>query len=362
MRYSKLVNKIFFGMFIIPLLTACALRPSQPFIFDSFDYDNNQYTYFTSDLYNPSKIEKLDASMCGNPDDLYALPIWSPNGKYHACSAVYDRPLFVKDINNVTTAKIEQGNPNDPLQWDIEDWSPDSQYVIIQNSGSGATPYEDLSIMKYDGTGLAQLVKAPNATLYFAKWSPDGKYIKYEYNPNTDNDDYLIIIDTSGKEIYRFDLIGLTEWSLIGGARWSPDSRKLAFHGWLPDGNRNDGWYILDIASGKISNLIPREILCGDSAPDWSPDGQKLLLDVYNCKTHIDGDQLDSRTYLINTDGSKLTPLTDKGIGNLHWTPDGKSIIMDGYDGNGIYIMDTDGKNERKLIDGPVSFVTWIKP
>lgn len=364
MQYNKLIGKIYLWIFIFSFLFSCVPTPSQLFIFESYDLKNNQRQFYTTDLYNPSKIERLNVSQCD--DDLNPEPIFSPNGKYYACFR--PSPLFIRDINNNEIAKLNDGDPKDPMGWTFQGWSPDSQHIMIGNTGSLVRPYEDLSIMKYDGTSLVQLVKSTSAMLLPSRWSPNGKYIAYQSIPHASGENYLILIDPNGKEVQRFNLLKLTsgDVSFAGSISWSPDSKKLALNGPYVSNNENYGWYILSMESGKITNLIPEGSLCGEDMPQWSPDGQKLLITAYDCKTHHWGDYFDDRIYAINSDGSNLKPLTNVSVGNAHWSPDGKFIIFDKYTNQGseIFIMNADGTNQRNLLGNQnhVSFMQWITP
>jgi Tol biopolymer transport system component len=345
------------------LLVSCAAKESQPFIFGRENSENQIAYYYVTDLYNPSDAKQLNIIPCdtGELSVHMAQPIWSPNGKYYGCSAIYDKPLLVYNMQNRITAELGQGNPSDPLPWYFLGWSPDSQYVMIVNTGSLATPYEDLTIMKYDGTAFTQLVRS---TTEFTEihWSPNGKFITYELYPSSKNGAVIVIIDLSGKEIARFDLSKSmpTNQAFAEQITWSPDSQKLAFETGY-NFESDSKLYVLDIQSGKFSDIIPDKALCIFDIFGWSPDSEKLLFDAVNCREHISGDFFDKVTYSINVDGSGLKPLTPKGDGHLSWAPDGKSIIMDGYGGQGIYEMDVDGKNKRVLVqDG--YFLSFIKP
>jgi Tol biopolymer transport system component len=343
------------------LLVSCAAKESQPFIFGRENSENQIASYYVTDLYDPSNINELNIIPCdtGDLSVHLAQPVWAPNGKYYGCSTMYDKPLIIYNMQNRITAELGKGDPSDLLPWILLGWSPDSQYVMIVNTGSLAKPYEDLSVMKYDGTAFTQLARS---TTEFTEihWSPNGKVIAYELFPTSNNGAVLVIIDPSGKEIARFDLSKSmpTDQAFAEQITWSPDSQKLAFETSY-NFESDSKLYVLDIRSGKFSDIIPDKALCIFDIFGWSPDSEKLLFDAVNCREHRTGDFFDKVTYSINVDGSGLKPLTPKGYGHLSWTPDGKSIIVDGYGGRDISVMDVDGKNKRVLVkDG--YFLNWI--
>jgi TolB protein len=184
---------------------------------------------------------------------------------------------------------------------------------------------------------------------------------------NGSDDDYLVIVDLKGKELAQYNLWRLTNGNTkeADGFNWSPDSKKITFLGNF-NVNMDNGWYILDLKSGKITNLIFEGALCGADTPGWFPDGEKLLFTAANCPEQLPVNIFDYRIYTINSDGSNLKSLTDASVGNAHWSPDGKFIIFDKYtdQGSEIFIMNADGTNQRNLFGNQshLSFIQWITP
>ena len=96
-------------------------------------------------------------------------------------------------------------------------------------------------------------------------------------------------------------------------------------------------WVVMD----GIEHRLTRG---SDYRPDWSPDGKWLLFQRF------DGDGSD--LYRIRADGNRMHALTDDG-GYYHpsWSPDGKRIAF-GQHGD-LYVMDADGSNRRRLTGSP---------
>jgi Tol biopolymer transport system component len=357
--------KMTLGATLLIALTSCTQKDTQLFIFKRYNLETHRYNYYRTDLYDPSRIEKITAIPCF-ADDNRIEPIWSPNGQYYGCSAGYNQPLIIYNLKNEIIAKLDQGNTKDPILWFIYAWSPDSQYINIMNTGSAETPYYDVSTMRRDGTELNQIYNTSAAVLFrFPGWSPNGRYIALEVYENNKN--FVIIFDQSGKEIARHDLSKLTNESHFFAEQiiWSPDSRKLAFRNYY-NKDTNSRLYVLDIESGKVTPIISDDSLCIMNISNWSPNSKKILFNSINCEEHVLGDFFDLVYYSVNIDGSELTRLTERGSGLLVWTLDGESIITSGYGDEGLYdkgmyIMDFNGGNKRKLLDNGF-FVSWITP
>jgi Tol biopolymer transport system component len=365
MQEYRTTAKIICAALFLLLLVSSTKRETQPFIFfGQTKLKPPAGSYFTTDLYDPSNVRAIpvigcywDPQSARNPEQ----PIWSPNGKYYACSAVYDKPLLIYDIHNTIMAQLAQDNPSDPVQWSFLDWSPDSQYVIIGNTGSPVTPYEDLSIMKYDGTQIHSIDKQTAAGFSSgAKWSPNGKFIAYQITSYVSNNSFIVISDPSGKQYARFDLSEMTQTPAFAfGVTWSSDSKRLAFSTETGDtGESRWKIYMLDIQSGQLTDVVHDNSLCNFEISGWSSYNGEILFKAVKC---TDQDWSDPATYSINMDGSQLKQLTPKGYGTLYLTPDGQAIIMSGYTSRGINELDLEGNDTKELLTNG-DFVSWVKP
>jgi hypothetical protein len=361
---KSIMKKISLLIFLNVVLSSCINKQTQYFIFtvpnrqvDGGKYD---WKFYKTNLYDPSHIEEIKITPCTleNP-----FPDWSPNGKYYGCSATDNQPLRIYDNHNNITAELGPGNPDASSQWTILEWSPDSQYVSLLNTVSKEKSHYQFSIMKYDGTGFLQLNEQSNGTINQGEWSPNGKLIAHQ--TYTKDHAYLIIFQPTGKEVSRIDLSEFISTPVIMYAdaprvlanqiKWSSDSKKMALtiysSIWI-----DSQLYIWDIESGKINQVILNPSVCITRIADWSPNGEKLLLEAHTCKDVYEYGYV---YYSMNADGTNLKQLTEKGYDSLRWTPDGKSGIVD-RDGV-IYLADVDGNNRKEIVDNGI-FVDWITP
>jgi Tol biopolymer transport system component len=76
---------------------------------------------------------------------------------------------------------------------------------------------------------------------------------------------------------------------------WSPDGRSIAF----VRTNYEDLWsvHILDLAKSETSHLSIREWV-GQSRPVWSPDGTRVLLQVWRAIVSVDRNGSDLQGHL----------------------------------------------------------------
>ena len=126
--------------------------------------------------------------------------------------------------------------------------------------------------------------------------------------------------------------------------RVSPDGRRIAFVARMADGN--SGLYIID-ADGK--NL--RRLTNGyGNMQAWSPDGSKLIF------ARINNDTDTQSLVVINADGTgeRVINTGQKKNQFPSFSPDAKQIVLnlDGEIGFGVFTINADGSNPRKITPG----------
>jgi len=104
---------------------------------------------------------------------------------------------------------------------------------------------------------------------------------------------------------------------------WSPDGRLLTFSAWT---NQPGGpcLFVLDVASGKLTRLIPPHRRVRYSAPVWSSDGKTILFSQRHTGS------IGWRTELIDVHTKQVRPLpSGRGqpyLYGLTWQPHGQLI------------------------------------
>ena len=158
-----------------------------------------------------------------------------------------------------------------------------------------------------------------------------------------------------------------------GGATWSPDCSRIAFHS-NRDGNPTPDFdiYMMNPDGTGVVKVVDTPGV--DMLASWSPDGTRLVFshdDVHwepgpgprggrwraNSETAL---------YLVNADGSGLTRLANAPAGGVaDWSPDGRRILFSwdgGQEGTSeVYVINVDGTDLRNLTsDGAIAqHATW---
>ena len=124
-----------------------------------------------------------------------------------------------------------------------------------------------------------------------------------------------------------------------------------------------DHWQVW-VASSRLTHAKKLTSGAADSGwPVWSPDGTKLAFDSNRTDANPTDSDVINDVFTMRPDGTDVTRLTDsKGLsGEPAWSPDGALIAMEADRGDptheqGIYVMDSDGTNLRRVTIPPTGF------
>ena len=148
------------------------------------------------------------------------------------------------------------------------------------------------------------------------------------------------ISDTSGRPIWSPDgkRLVVTKQVLV---EKDSDKKPRTVPSW-----KDETWSMASDGRDVVKLPIPDT----DSVDDWSPDGQWFVTSSDRHPPYGSGYQL----YLMKTDGTQERRLTHGGL-NVYarFSPDGKKILylrQTAKAGNSIWTMDIDGKNAKEIV------------
>jgi WD40 repeat protein len=253
---------------------------------------------------NPVRLE-TNTVVANQPD-------WSPDGKQIVFIG-YQNQLYVVSAAGGAAVKYTD-NPDGVSR---PDWSPDgaklafSRRVLIDNTWSSSV----LSVMDPEPNAPPQdLANHDTLQVGAPRWSPDGLAIAYDISyfdpPAPVVGSFYMISSTGGDP--RLVLGSLRP----AGLDWSPDGTKIVYS----DGQ--DGVYDLWIMElgGSPSRLTTGAGNKG--GPVWSPDGEAIA--------YLEG----RGVWIVPASGGTPTQV-DTGVSSVsvRWSPSGRSIAYDAWDG-----------------------------
>jgi len=221
-------------------------------------------------------------------------PAWSSDGRRIAFTG--DGYVKIVAANGGASRRITPANSVQPT------WSPDSRRIAYSGFPENGACSDGYSIFLEhpDGTHREALVQGDEFEEYFAPaWSRDGRKIAYVHGDGRDAIETISVRSGSINSV-------TSEKLRPGRPSWSPDGRYLVFtddkterpdkYG-APDGY--GPMYVLDLREQRLRRLTGM----WGNAPAWSPGGKRIAF----AASAPDGS---AAIYLVNPDGTRLTPLT----------------------------------------------------
>jgi uncharacterized repeat protein (TIGR01451 family) len=219
-------------------------------------------------------------------------------------------------------------------QGDGPKWSPDgSKLAFIVRNFASIVPVVELIIVNPDGSGLMKVANDVSSINRRPTWSPNGSQLAYiggGFDPNSTRSIFIANADGSGS----YKLPGSPQF--LSSVDWSPDGTKFLY-------STDRELFVMNAdTTGQTQITTSQQTSDGpttDIEPSWSPDGKRILFRRYT--NNFEG------VYVINADGTNLRKLFNFPVPEPSWSADGLSIVFS--QNSRICTVNTDNTNFKCL-------------
>jgi Tol biopolymer transport system component len=276
---------------------------------------------------------------------------WSPDGKNILAFILNEAKSWQLGLISIKDGSIQilkTFDAVDPFPMKAK-FSPDGRYIIYDFPQEKESRKKDISLISSDGMKEVPLI-AHSADDYLLGWSPDGKWILFSSDRTGTRDAWIIQV-VEGKpqgdpQLVRRDI------GIIKSLGFSQDG---SFY-YSTEGAMHDIYSAkLDPETGNIIEQPKKDPLPYEGSniwPDWSPDGKNL---VYISRRGPGRRQSILCLYSAESRRVREFNFKDKFVGFAypHWCPDGRSILLlaeDFQSSEGIYKIDAQTGEATLLI------------
>lgn len=257
-------------------------------------------------------------------NDLDDLVIVDEPGRRGTATTIAPLPTAPETPGTTTTTAVTATRPVRQLV----------AYTVVRNGVS------NIEVLRSDGTERFAVTAGPGA--FEPAWSPDKQRLAFTTCPavcaGVEADFEVFVRDENGAVRNL-----TTNPARDGGASWSPDGTRIAFH------SNRSGTH--EIWTMNADGTDPKQVTTLESrsvSPAWSPDGTRIAF------TSDRGGNID--VYVLNLADGSVTNLTASAgaDSNAAWSPDGRSIAFDS-DRLGtldVYVIDAAGGIPRRITTG----------
>jgi serine/threonine protein kinase len=309
----------------------------------------------------------------------------SPDGKYvaHFITEAGQPSIWVRQV--ATSSNVQIVPPADVNYVGLS-FSRDGNYVYYVKGAKGAS-VRTLFQVPVLGGPAKQVVEDVDSAVTF---SPDGKRFAFVRGYPRDGESALMLANADGSEEQK--LAVKKQPDLFLQPVWSPDGKVIACSARSLTGGFQMKVVGIEVASGAEKTITAQKWL-GIGGLDWLPDGSGMIMcaleekptsshlqiwhlsypagaarRITNDLSNYAGVSLSSGSSAMvtvqaeansnlwvapNGDAARarqITSGTNSFDNALSWTPDGRIVYVTGANGPpDVWIMDSDGKNEKQL-------------
>ncbi len=288
---------------------------------------------------------------------------WSPDGRHILASFRSKDRTHQIVLVSVADGSVQVVKTLDGRSPFMMSFSPDGRYIAYDFPPQEDSPDRDIFLLATDGSREIPLIEHP-ANDFVLGWAPDGKQ-------------FLFASDRTGSQ--RAWLIEVADGKRLGEPKLvKPEIRPARGLGFTRDGSYyyccgvpggpalNDVYLVtLDPATHKLQ--APKKLVSGvgvATSIDWSPDGQYLAYNKEGGWAPVPPYRFVLVVRSVESGKERRLRLNIRrsGVFQPHWSPDGRFLLAQAEDhtgGRGVYRIDARTGEVTPIVQSPRCCIEW---
>lgn len=337
--------------------------------FSAISPDGKQvaYTWLTEST-GELRIVGLDGSaprILFSNKEVGALPMdWSPDGKYVLSALLRIRNQFQSQIALISAAdgSVRVLKTFDWMFPGKMRFSPDGRYIAYDYPPQRDSENRDIFLLAADGSREIPLVQHP-AEDQLLGWAPDGHHILFASDRSGSMSAWILPM-AEGKPQGPPELVKQD----IGPAQPLGFTRSGSYYYGLEIGASDVYTAEFDPAAGRVvtePQKAPQRFVGANFSPAWSPDG-RFLAYISSRQLGLFGHGVISIHSLKTGEERDLSPSLLDLWGPIRWSPDGRSILVPGKDKkiqHDLYLVDAQTGDVKSTVgrgEAEISNPDWF--